>query len=159
MSLTMPYTNALLRAMLVAEDITMVKEGITKDKCYVVQHYAYSSQRDRVGSLMMSGVEDSSFIDLVIRIADSGTAKQFYQQMTESEPFAYSILFNASFNANERLTGFDDAIMVKGFIVDIEEIINTSALDTQDDTQVLMKVRLLLSTITYLGNRACPGCA
>ena len=110
----MPYTNALLRAMLVAEDITMVKEGITKDKCYVVQHYAYSSQRDRVGSLMMSGVEDSSFIDLVIRIADSGTAKQFYQQMTESEPFAYSILFNASFNANERLTGFDDAIMVKG---------------------------------------------
>ena len=148
----MANTNALIRAMFVAEDITMVKDGITKDKCYVVQHYSYDSQRDRVGVRMMSGTEDSSYITLVIRIANSGTGRQFYQQMTETAPFVYSILFNATFNSSNRLLDFDDAMMVKGYIVDIEEHINTGNLQQGDDTQVLMKVKLLLSTITYLGS-------
>lgn len=148
----MANTNALLRAMFVAEDITMVKESVTKDKCFVVQHFSYDSQRDRVGVRMMSGTEDSSYINLVIRIANVGTARLFYQQMNESAPFVYSILFNASFNANDRLLDFDDAMMVKGYIVDIEETINTGNLKQGDDTQVLMKVKLLLSTITYLGS-------
>ena len=148
----MEKTNALIRAMLVAEDITMVKNSITKDKCYVVQHYFYESQRERVGARMISGVEDSSYINLVIRIAAAGTGRQFYQQMTENEPFVYSILFNATFNGSDRLLDFDDAMMVKGYIVDIEETISTGNLIHGADTQVLMKLKLLLNTITYIGS-------
>ncbi len=148
----MAYSNALLKALLVAEDVTQVKESITKDKCYVVQHFSYSSQRDRLASRMMVSMEDSSYVDFVIRIASTGTGKQFYQQMTETDSYAYSFLFNASFNGSGRLMDFDDVMVVKGFIVDMEEIISSNSQHDHDDTQVLMKVRLLLCNITYLGS-------
>ncbi len=148
----MAQPNALLRAMLVAEDVTMVMNSITKDKCFVVQHFSYNSQRERVASRMMTSMEDSSYIDFVIRIASANAGKTFYQHMTQNEPFAYSFLFNASFNGSGRLTDYDDAMMVKGFIVDMEEEICSSSQDNLPDMQVLIKVKLLLTSITYIGN-------
>ncbi len=148
----MAYINSLYKAMLVAEDVTEVGASITKDKCYVVQHYTYSSERDRHDIQMMDSLEESSYIDFVIRVADTGTGKQFYQHMMVNEAYTYSFLFNAKFNGSGRMQGYDDGMMVKGYIVDIEEDISASNSEDGKDTQVLMKVKLLLNSITYIGN-------
>ncbi len=150
----MAYTNSLLKAMLVAEDVTLVRESVTKDKCYVVQHFSYGSQRNRLASQMVNRMEDSSYIDFVVRIADTYSGKQFYQQMKDSEPYTYSFIFNAVYNGSGRLLDYEDVMMVKGYIIDIEEDISASNQDEGRDTQVLMKVRLLLCSITYLGNES-----
>ncbi len=150
----MAYTNSLLRAMLVAEDVTQVGESITRDKCYVVQHFTYGNQRNRLAVQMMNRMEDSSYIDFVIRVADAYSGKQFYQQMKDSEPYTYSFIFNAAYNSSGRLQDYDDVMMVKGYIIDIEEDISASNQNEGHDTQVLMKVKLLLSSITYIGNES-----
>lgn len=148
----MAYINSLYKAMLVAEDVTEVEASITRDKCYVVQHYSYSSQRHRNDIQMIESLEMSSYIDFVIRIAGAHAGKQFYQQMRMNEAFTYSFLFNANFNNSGRLLGYEDGMMVKGYIVDIEEDISASNQEEGKDTQVLMKVKLLLNSITYIGN-------
>ncbi len=148
----MAYINSLYNAMLVAEDVNEVGASITRDKCYVVQHYSYSSERRRHDVQMIESMEMSSYIDFVIRIANANAGKQFYQQMRVNEAFTYSFLFNATFNGSGRMLGYEDGMIVKGYIVDIEEDISASNQEEGKDTQVLMKVKLLLNSITYIGN-------
>ena len=75
----------------------------------------------------------------------------FYKQLVQNELFAHTFVFNATFDQNKRLKHFDDAMVVRGYVVDVKEDYNPVKTDGHTMDQMLIGVKLLLSSITYLG--------
>ena len=71
--------------------------------------------------------------------------------MQQNELFDYTFIFNATFDQHDRLSSYEDAMVAKGYVVDVKE--DYDATVTEDGTvqQILIEVTLLLSSITYVG--------
>ena len=64
----------------------------------------------------------------------------------QNREVTYSFIFNATFDEHQRLTLYDDAIAIKGFVVDVAE-----AFQSKTEEQMLLTVEVLLNRITYVG--------
>ena len=71
--------------------------------------------------------------------------------MQQNDLFDYTFIFNATYDQHDRLSSYEDAMVVKGYVVDVKE--DYDATVTEDGTvqQILIQVILLLSSITYIG--------
>ena len=49
------------------------------------------------------------------------------------------------------MESFEDAMVVKGYVVDVKEDYDTAVLEDGTMNQIRMEVTLLVSSITYLG--------
>ena len=68
-----------------------------------------------------------------------------------NELFEYTFIFNASFDENKRLKDFEDAMVARGYVVDVKEDYDRAVTDGNLSDQILVEVTLLLSSITYVG--------
>lgn len=146
------YSN-YLKVILFPGDICEINAGISRNNCATVQHFNYESKRFRsVDNDMNYHAEEPSVLDFTIRLNAPDTGKQLLSQIQRLETFAYSFIFNATFNATNSLVSFDDAMVAHGNIIDIEEVLSTSKSDGQQE-QMLMHVKVLLSAVTYIGKK------
>ena len=131
-----------LKAMLVLDDIS--EDGVTvwQDNCFTVQQFTYQCERRRNQSGVPYGPTLPAFLDFTVRVASGESGKVFYSRMNSREPFPYSFLFNASFNDMRRLANCEDSMVVKGYIIDVEEVF---------DEHMLIHGKLLLCNLAYLG--------
>ena len=124
---------------------------VAKEKCLTIQHFTYKCQRNRNDAgIPYGGVTP-----------------------TELEFFEFTFIFNASFKEGDSLTGFDDAMVTRGYVVDVKEDFSkgitqdgNQTTDAEGQTagtdvkgsrrplsdQILLRITLLLGSITYLGN-------
>ena len=65
--------------------------------------------------------------------------------------FPYSFLFNATFNASRRLSECQDAMVVTGYVVDVEETYESALSEDGEAEQMLINAKILMSNIKYLG--------
>ena len=96
-----------------------------KEKCPVIQHFSYKVQRN--------------------------DSKLFYDRLMSNELFEYTFIFNATFDDNKRLKSFEDAMVTRGYVVDVKEDYDRAVTDGNLSDQILVEVTLLLSSITYVG--------
>jgi hypothetical protein len=78
-------------------------------------------------------------------------AKVFYSNLLNNAPFNYSFLFNATFNANQRLADYEDGMVVNGYVVSVEENYSANRGITGEEEQILLDVTLLTRSVTYVG--------
>ena len=144
------YSN-YLKVVFTPEDLGEMSDAILRSNCHTVQHFHYESKRLRDPD---SGIdihaEDSTLMDITIRINNPNCGKQLLQHMQDVELHAYTFLFNATFKPTGRLDDYDDALMATGYIINIEETFDTPQQAEQQE-QMLMHIRLLLNTITFVG--------
>jgi len=107
-----------------------------------VQQYDYTCafQTDRVGTVY--GDPQSVTFDFSVCVMKTGQ-NLFYEKLQDNGPDSYSFVFNAVFE-DDKLQSFDQAIMVEGYVVDVEEA------GSNDDEQAFIRVKLLASTLTYI---------
>ena len=141
-----------LKAMLVLEDISEQGVSVLQDQSFTVQHFSYRFSRNRNATGMPYGPTLEPYMDFTVKIAAEDSAKQFLERMKAPKPFPFSFLFNASFNASRRLSGYEDAMVARGYIVDLDEVYDVVELPTGKQEQMLIKVRLLLSKLSYVGS-------
>lgn len=140
-----------LKAMLVAENIAEKGVNVMQSNCFTVQHFSYVCRRSRNDSGLPYGPTNTSYMDFTVRVASEDSGKMFFEHMKANETFSYSFLFNASFNGLRRLSECQDALVASGYIIDLEEMYDKTPLESGMAEQMLIKVRLLLSNIAYLG--------
>lgn len=146
------YSN-YLKVILFAGDICETSAGITRDHCFTVQHFDYESKRYRSKENDANyHAEEPTILDFSIRINTPETGKELFSQIQKQESFAYSFLFNATFNAMNSLESYEDAMVARGYIIDIEEVFSTEKGKGQQG-QMLMHVKLLLNSITFVGKQ------
>ena len=144
-----PISNQL-KALLVAGDITEKGIKVRRTDCFTVQHFSYGCRRLRNDEGAPYGPTVPAYLDFTIRVAAGEKEKVFYDRILRSETFRYSFLFNGSFNDKQYLSTYDDALVATGYIVDMEEIHGDPSPGPSPE-QTLLRVRLLLSKLSYVG--------
>lgn len=147
----MPVFSNQLKALLVLEDITEQGVSVWQNNCFTVQHYHYLCRRERNDAGIPYGRTVPSFLEFTIRVAAADSAKTLMERMQSQESFPFSFVFNASFAENRRLSDWEDAMVVRGYLVDVEETYDKTQAEAGAQEQMLIKGRLLLSNLAYVG--------
>ena len=146
------YSN-YLKVILYPGDITEINAGISRNSCFTVQHFNYESKRFRSEDNNTNFyAEEPTVLEFTIRINTPETGKELYNQIQKHESFGYSFLFNATFSVTNTVESYEDAMVARGHIIDIEEVFASDTHNKQQE-QMLMNVKLLLNTITFIGKQ------
>ncbi len=142
-----------LKVTLYMDDMSDIKQSIYQSQCLPVQQFHYKCERSRNNNGKAFGPTVSVLMDFSVRVVKADAGRTFYERMSNNQPAAYTFIFNAKFNGSRQLDDYDDAMVVHGHVVDIdEEYSNQPDKITGVSEQMLIHVKLLLCDITYEGN-------
>ena len=144
------YSNEL-KAFVVAEDFLDNPMNVLKENCLTVQHFDYQCEHKRNASGEVYGPTEPAILKFTVRVNPPKHAKVFYSNLLSNSYFNYSFLFNATFNANQRLGDYEDGMVVNGYVVSVEENYSTGKNQTGEDEQILLDVTILARSVTYMG--------
>ena len=134
-----------------AEDFLENPMSVLKENCLTVQHFDYQCEHKRNASGEVYGPTEPVILKFTVRVNSPKHAKVFYSNLLSNSYFNYSFLFNATFNANQRLGDYEDGMVVNGYVVSVEENYSTGKNATGEDEQILLDVTILARSVTYMG--------
>ena len=140
-----------LKAIAVMADISDSGTTVTRDQCVTVEQFQYRCERKRDSYGHTYGANEPVELTFCVRINAADQAQPFYRQLTEVDFDTLSFLFNATFSDTKRLSGYDEALAVEGYIVDVQEVFHSAALSAQDEEQILLRARMQVRSIVYTG--------
>lgn len=140
-----------LKAVLYPENFLEVGGKLEKRLCQTIQHFSYKCQRNRNDAGIPYGNTTPTELQFIVRLESPDDSKVFYQQMQSNELFGHTFIFNATFDENDRLKSYGDAMVVRGYVVDVKEDYDATVTKDGFVQQILIQVTLLLSSITYVG--------
>ena len=141
-----------LKAVLFNNNLAEVGGSVIQSKCLTVQDYHYHCYRERNEKGEPYGGFLSEYLTFSIILSDPYASKYFYQCMDRNEYLPFSFIFNASFNDNERLKNYDDALIVYGCVTNVEEKFWDG--DAGGEEQLLLHVKMLLSSMIFVGKES-----
>lgn len=141
-----------LKAVVILEDLLEMPANILKDNCLTVQNFNYDCVRKRTQKGGIYGAMDPVILSFTIRVNDQFHALRFFKAIASNLTTSLSFLFNATYDPRMRLKDYEDGLVVNGFVVGVEEVYQTEANENGEFQQMLLNVKLLVSTVTYLGN-------
>lgn len=144
------YSNEL-KAVVVTENFLDNPKSVMKENCLTIQHFTYDcvSRRNDKGELY--GTNKPVLMEFKVRVNAPRHAKTFYRDLALNAPFDFSILFNATFNASNRLADYDDGMVVNGYVVQIQEEYHSAQNEAGQNEQIILHVKLLVRSVIYLG--------
>ena len=138
-----------LKGLFVAEDLTDDGVIVRQNRCLTLQHYTYDCHRSLSDRGTPYGETVASLLQFTVRIPHPEDCKYFCQQLKNSVPHAFSFLFNATFDERRELESYEDALTIRGFIVDLTEEYHSG-----EREQMHLHVQILLNAITYIGRES-----
>jgi len=141
-----------LRAMIypsniLAEDICR----IPMDKCFTVLHFNYECKKERNQAGFPFGDTTSTILSFTIKLMNPEDGKLFYQRMQINEPDYFTFMFNAMLEDHQEVIGYEDAMVVCGYVVDVEDDYSTTPSKNGYTEQMQIHVKLMIANITYIG--------
>lgn len=138
-----------LKAVAVMADLSELGMSVTRNQCMTVDSFTYRCARKRDSDGRTYGASEPATLSFCVRINAAEQAKPLYKQLTTKEHGFLSFIFNATFSDTKRLSGYDDAMAVEGYIVDIQECFNSAALSGENE-QILLRAHMLVRSIIYI---------
>ena len=140
-----------LKAVLYPDDMLgQGEKSVQKEKCYTVQNFNYRCERSRNDAGFPFGDTNPAVMAFTVRLVHPEEGVVFHKRLIENEPSDYTFLFNATYNDQQRLRGYDNAMTVNGFVVDVEDDFSAGGKDI-DNRQMLIRVKLFINSVTYKG--------
>ncbi|MGM9760184.1 MAG: hypothetical protein ACI30I_08745 [Parabacteroides sp.] len=139
-----------LKALVTLEDLTLGLP-IRQKGCQTVQHFSYRCGRSRNSQGKPYGPTTASILHFTLKSLSNNESKHFYRRLQDNETHTFSFLFNATFDGLQLLSDYDDAMVVTGYVIDIEEFFGTQMEEIEDKEQMYMRVDLLVESIEYVG--------
>ena len=143
------YSNEL-KALVVPESIFEVK-SVLQENCMTVQRFNYDCVRERNNSGDSYGPTNPVILSFTVRVNNPADAKRYYEMLANNGHFPFSFLFNATFTENLRLEDYEDGMVCEGYVVSVEQVYESASDSLPTDEQMLLYVRVLLVSTTYLG--------
>ena len=138
-----------LKAVLFTDNFLDQPANLVKSNCYTVQDYRYHCYRERDEFRNPYGTILSEYLDFSVIVSNVRGTKIFYERLEDPESNYFSFVFNASFNEIGRLTDYEDGLIVKGYVIDIEEKCLND--DENSQEQLLLHVKILFNQLSFLG--------
>lgn len=126
-STDMSFISNFLKAILYPDNLLEYGQigdnqwNAEKEKCPVIQHFSYKVQRNRNDAGIPYGGTTPTELKFTIRLGQPDDSKLYYDRLMSNELFEYTFIFNATFDDNKRLQSFEDAMVTRGYVVDVKE--------------------------------------
>lgn len=140
-----------LKAVVVPDNFLDNPINVLKENCLTVQHFDYQCEHKRNDSGEVYGATKPVILQFTIRVNSPRHARTFYRRLISNEHTCFSFLFNITYGANERMTNYDDGMVVDGYVVHVEETYSTKIEEDGGDKQMLLNVTLQVRSVIYLG--------
>lgn len=143
------YLSNQLKAALFLEDIL---EGIPlrQENGFTVQHFDYNCFRTREKAGKPYGPSNASLMHITVKTLSADGYKELYRRLNSTERYAFTLVFNASYDEFKILQDYADAMVVNGYIVEIEELFDTASKKKEG---MMLSMKILLHSLDYLGKR------
>lgn len=139
-----------LKAVLIHENVLENSAFILKENALTVQKFSYDCTYRRNHSGDVYGAVEPVILQFCIRVNSPHHAKQFYTESILNNHFQFSFLFNVTWNEYQRLSGYEDGLVADGYVVHVEEEYHSKNQNGVDQ-QMLLNVKVLVRSVTYLG--------
>lgn len=144
------YSNEL-KAVVVADGMQDNMQNILKEKCLTVQHFDYHCEYNRNQNGEHFGSQQPAILNFTIRVNSISQVGVFYKNLVGTGYFEYTFLFNPHFGSNQRLSTYEDGMIINGYVVSVEEIFNSAKNKEDRDEQVILDIKILIRSVLYLG--------
>lgn len=139
--------------MLLMGDILDENVKFSQQDCVVLQKFDYVFERSCNGKGIPFGTTVNPVVEFTIKFLDESRPKSILELLNSMDMMEASFLFNVSFDKNRKVSDYDNAIVVRGYVVDVEQNYHCSALPGEE-SQKLLRVKLLAADVTYAGDRS-----
>jgi hypothetical protein len=140
-----------VKALLTLDNFLDAPQSVLRDNCILVTHIDYSCEFRRNDSNAVYGAVDPVIMNFSIRIGSEKKAEPFYRYLVENGHNIFTFLYNTTFDKNDRIDTFYDGMIVDAFVVKVEQDYTTQRTGRDSDEQIMLRVKLLVRSITYLG--------
>ena len=125
--------------------------SVLREHCLPLQHFSYECRYKRNAGGDVYGASLPVYLDFTVRVASPESIKDFFREIVDNDRPAFSVLFNATFGPTARLADYEDGMIVRGYVVDIEEEYESAPGADNISEQMLAHIKLLVTSITFLG--------
>ncbi|WP_071133716.1 hypothetical protein [Millionella massiliensis] len=153
------------KAMLFFQDVTESMYPPKKEEGFTLQSFSYECARARNSQGIPYGPTRAGILRFALKSLPDGYLKELYLRLKENTPSSFTVVFDATFSPSDTdgrvLSDYDNALIVTGMVVNVNEAYDVLNLYTGDDdgrvgrsTNELMTttVEFLLQSISYVGN-------
>lgn len=140
-----------LKAVLIHDSILENPLNIQKENSLTIQRLVYNCVHNRNNAGVVYGATEPVILDFTVRVNSPHHAKRFYQESILNNYYDFSVLFNVQWGSNNRMSSYEDGFVANGYVVHVEEDYHSTANEQGLDQQMLLSVKVLVRSVTYLG--------
>lgn len=140
-----------LKAVMIHDNILENPLNILKENSLTIQNLAYNCVHNRNNAGEVYGATEPVILDFTVRVNSPHHAKRFYQESILNNYFDFSVLFNVLWGSDNRMTNYEDGFVANGYVVHVEEDYHSGKDSSGLDQQMLLSVKVLVRSVTYLG--------
>ncbi len=142
-----------LKAVLTTVDTLDDKDiHVYASQCHTVQRFAYTFEHHCNSWGIPFDSTKNTVITTQIKVIGVEESRCFTDYLSGVDCHSFTFFFNATFDNknNNKLYSYEDAMRVKGMVVDVNYDFDSVA--EGNDQQMLVTVKILVSAVTYLGS-------
>lgn len=144
------YSNEL-KAVVVTENFLENPMSVMRENCLTIQKFSYDCVHKRNSAGEVYGPTEPVILSFKVRVNSPYHAKAFYFALGQNHHYDFSLLFNVTFGANDRLADYEDGMVVNGYVVEVEEAYHSAKDEEGHDEQMMLNVKVLVRSAIYLG--------
>ena len=149
-----PFMSSMsneLKAVVVLENVIDNPKNVLKENSLTVQKFDYDCVRKRNESGEIYGGINPVKLSFTVRVENPRHAMMFFKGLATNETMSLSFLFNVTYNSFQRMSDYEDGMVVTGYLVSAEEVFKTEPSSADQNQQLLLDVKMLVKSVTYLG--------
>jgi len=126
---------------------------VPKHRCMTVQSYEYEIARNRNAYGEAYGSGSGNVVTIKVRVGSRDSLKVFYDRLTETFSSSLTLIYDVHYDdqgfVNEY--GHDGALVLDGYIVDIDETYGRSKSDRNNE-EVTLTLKFLTNSMVVVGS-------
>lgn len=126
--------------------------NIPKSDVFIVQSYNYSCRKSRNQKGLPYGNTNITYLEFSLRNFTEKLETELLRGLQSAVAQEFTFIIDAKYDKSARLEECEDAFIARGFVVDIDEFFSTYYNSSSDDGQRFIRIKLLLSSIKYIGD-------
>lgn len=128
-------------------------QNVPKSKCMVVQSYEYMLCRSRNAYGEAYGTGSGNIVTIKVRVSSRDSLKVFYDRLSNMSSTCLTLIYNVHYDDQGFVTeyGHDGALVIDGYIIDIEEVYGRSKTE-RDNEEIMLSLKFLTNSMEMVGS-------
>lgn len=146
------YSN-YLKVLFVVGNVLDENRKWTQEGMLTVQKFDYAFSRTCNSNGIPFGATTNPIVEFTLKFMAENKVKSLVDDIMSRSEDEFSFLFNAQFDQQRKLENFENAVVVRGYVVDMEQMF--AATESNNENQPMeLKVKVLASDLTYAGSQS-----